>query len=419
MFEPSKCPSASTETSVRSKKKKKQKNSKKKVRRRTERRRQQQRRGKFQRASLMFFSYARINCRFPIDKPIEQQSLQKHNHSAFLCICRFGDWNFNYTATLATKTFRLLPPWRVLLKRFFEPWLASATSQLDRNAWQRVATYKSGSKQIWCRIFFVWIRGRWKKKLHQQPQKKFLWLLVQFFFSTPPLWIHIEKAQTDRTPAHAASTLLSSYSQVFLAFFLQVQIPCDILTKFQCNVSGSSRRIASVVPVQHCCLEEDPSRPTILFPWAALFVVDSLSLILVGHSKGKTHETMKRKQVHHTSTSNDFHAALFVDEYPRPSIDVCTIGNSPTLHTNLSNPHLSFQLWVSKLSKSCQHFLNLLVKEKKQLWQVNVLSPRMPLCGTLSLFRTSFAGCYAFPCVLLGCGVSTCKPYKTSFQRSA
>ena len=26
-----------------------------------------------------------------IDKPIKQQSLQKHNRSAFLCICRFGD----------------------------------------------------------------------------------------------------------------------------------------------------------------------------------------------------------------------------------------------------------------------------------------------------------------------------------------
>ena len=34
--------------------------------------------------------------------------------------------------------------------------------------------------------------------------------------------------------------------------------------------------------------------------------------------------------------------------------------------------------------------------KKKQLWEVNVLSPRMPLYGTLSLFRTSFAGCYAF-----------------------
>ena len=47
--------------------------------------------------------------------------------------------------------------------------LANATSQLDRNAWQRVATYKSGSKQTWRRIFF--------------------------------LWNHIEKAQAGRTPA--------------------------------------------------------------------------------------------------------------------------------------------------------------------------------------------------------------------------
>ena len=64
-FEPSKCPSASTDTSVQSKKKKKkQKNSKKKVRRRTERRRQQQRGGKFQITSILFFTYTRINCRY-------------------------------------------------------------------------------------------------------------------------------------------------------------------------------------------------------------------------------------------------------------------------------------------------------------------------------------------------------------------
>ena len=42
---------------------------------------------------------------------------------------------------------------------------------------------------------------------------------------------------------------------------------------------------------------------------------------------------------------------------------------------------------------------------------MNVLSPSMPLYGTLSLFRTSFGGCHAFPCVSLGCDVSTCKPY--------
>ena len=217
------------------------------------------------------------------------------------------------------------------------------------------------------------------------------------------------RESTDGSNTCPASTLLSSYSQVFIVFFLQVQIPCYIL--ISCATSQVRRAVSlSVVPVQHCCLEEDPPRPTISFPWPVLCVGDSLSLILVGHSKGKTHETMKRRQVHHTSTSNDFHAALFVDEYPRPSIVVCTIGNSLTLNTNLAEPPLSVQLWVNKLSKSYQHFLNLLVKEK-QLWQVNVLSPSMPLYGTLSLFRTSSAGCYVFPCVQLGCDVSTCKPY--------
>ena len=134
-FEPSKRPSASTDTSVRSKKKKKQKNSTKKVRRRTERRRQQQRGGKFQRASILFFTYTRI----PLWLRWAEQTIttSKYNRSAFLFICRFGDWNFSCTATLATKTFRLLPPWRVLPKRFFEPWLEA--KPFDRNAenWKR------------------------------------------------------------------------------------------------------------------------------------------------------------------------------------------------------------------------------------------------------------------------------------------
>ena len=123
------------------------------------------------------------------------------------------------------------------------------------------------------------------------------------------------RESTDGSNTSPASTLLSSYSQVFLVSFPQFQIPCDILSA----CATSQVRVAvslSVVPVQHCCLEGDPSRPTISFPWAVLCAVDSLSLTLVGHSKGKTHETMKRRQVHHTSTSNDFHAALFVDEYP-------------------------------------------------------------------------------------------------------
>ena len=117
---------------------------------------------------------------------------------------------------------------------------------------------------------------------------------------------------------------------------------------FFCHGNRTWRRLAtgrkhrSVVPVQLCCLEEDPPRPTISFPWAVLCVADSLSLIPVGHSKGKRHETMKRRQVHHTSTSNDFHAALFVDEYPRPSIDVCTIETAPHSTQILPNPHYLF-----------------------------------------------------------------------------
>ena len=119
VFEPSKCPSASTETSVRSKKtsvrskkKKKQKNSKTKVRRRTERRRQQQRGGKFQRASLMFFSYTRINCRYglAIDKPIKQQSLQKHNRRLV---------HFSAFVDLATEVSAMLPLWPLKLSVYF------------------------------------------------------------------------------------------------------------------------------------------------------------------------------------------------------------------------------------------------------------------------------------------------------------
>ena len=171
--------------------------------------------------------------------------------------------------------------------------LASATSQLDRNAWQRVAKYKSGCKTN----------------------------LAPYLLCMEP-----HRESTEGSNTSPASTLLSSYSQVFLVFFLQVQIPCSrwpcyILSS--CATSQVRRAVSfSVVPVQHWCLEEDPSRPTISFPLAVLFVVDSLLLILVGHSKGKTHETMKRRQVHHTLTSNDFHAALFVDKYLRPSIDV-------------------------------------------------------------------------------------------------
>ena len=87
--------------------------------------------------------------------------------------------------------------------------LASATSQLDRNAWQRVATYKSGSKQTWRRIFFV--------------------------------WNHIEKAKTDRTPAHVhfAEELQPGFSCLFSSGSDSV-----LHSKFLCYISGSSSRIA-------------------------------------------------------------------------------------------------------------------------------------------------------------------------------
>ena len=210
------------------------------------------------------------------------------------------------------------------------------------------------------------------------------------------------RESTDGSNTSPASTLLSSYSQVFLVSFLQVQIPCYILSS--CATSQVRRVVLlRVVQVQHCCLEEDPSRPTISFPWAVLCVVDSLS---IAHSSWSLERENARN--YETKTSSSY---FDVEWFPcslvrgRRSVPIdwrLHDRKQPTLHTNVAEPPLSVQLWVSKLSKSCQHFLNLLVKEK-QLWQVNVLSPRMPLYGTLSLFRTSFAGCYGFPCISLGC----------------
>ena len=51
-------------------------------------------------------------------------------------------------------------------------WLASATPQLDQNAWQRVATYKSGSKQTYRRIFSAYkttLTNRIKEKCPTSP----------------------------------------------------------------------------------------------------------------------------------------------------------------------------------------------------------------------------------------------------------
>ena len=103
----------SKKTSVRSKKKKKQpeKNSKKKVRRRTERRRQQQRGGKFQRASLMFFSYKRINCRNGLAIYISQSS---NNHFKNTTVVHFSAF-----VDLATEISAILPLWRLKLSVYF------------------------------------------------------------------------------------------------------------------------------------------------------------------------------------------------------------------------------------------------------------------------------------------------------------
>ena len=105
--------------------------------------------------------------------------------------------------------------------------------KLDQNAWQRVATYKSGSKQTWRCTFFVWNHMRKHRRIEHQPS---------FHFS--------EQLQP------GFSCLLSSGSDSVL------------YSKFLCHIF---HRAVSHVPVQHCCLEEDPSRPSISF--LGLFVV--------------------------------------------------------------------------------------------------------------------------------------------------
>ena len=90
--------------------------------------------------------------------------------------------------------------------------LASATSQLDRNAWQRVATYKSGSKQTWRRIFFV--------------------------------WNHIEKAHAHRRIEQQPSFYFAEQLQPGLSCLLSSGSDSVLYSKFLCYVSGSSSRIA-------------------------------------------------------------------------------------------------------------------------------------------------------------------------------
>ena len=189
-----------------------------------------------------------------------------------------------------------------------------------------------------------------------------------------------------------------------------------LYSKFLCYASGSSSRIAQC------------STSLAFLPWRRPVEANHLvSLgcclcggLLIAHSSWSLERENARN--YETKTSSSY---FDVEWFP-----CCLVCGRISAHVDRrlhdrKQPHTPHQscptpiicsVWVSQLSKSCQHFLNLLVKEK-QLWQVNVLSPRMPLYGTLSLFRTSFAGCYAFPCISLGCDVSTCKPYACSTNR--
>ena len=179
--------------------------------------------------------------------------------------------------------------------------LASVTSQLDRNAWQRVAAYKSGSKQTWRGIFFV--------------------------------WNHIEKAQTHRTPAQLPlccswpatarfSCLLSSGSDSVLD------------SKFLWHVSGSSSRIRSL------------SIPALL-PWRRPVEAKHVVFLgcflcgglLIAHSSWSLDRENSRNKETKTSSSY-FDVEWF--PYPHPSIDVCTPARldtgSPYSTQTLPNP---------------------------------------------------------------------------------
>ena len=61
---------------------------------------------------------------------------------------------FSYTATLATKTFRLLPPWRVLLKRFFEPCIQTLSRVHFLLATPRQRAWSVERTLLLCRPFF-------------------------------------------------------------------------------------------------------------------------------------------------------------------------------------------------------------------------------------------------------------------------
>ena len=145
---------------------------------------------------------------------------------------------------------------------------------------------------------------------------------------------HRKSINGSNKTAPSASTSAEQLQQGFLAFFPQVHTLFRILSI--CTTSFVEQHC--FCSVKHLSLDEDieamPCRCLgLFFAWRSF-----LSLVLVGQSTGEKHEKMKRRQIYHnyTSTSSSFHASLWTIENQRPSIDICTIRNSPELGTNLA-----------------------------------------------------------------------------------
>ena len=154
------------------------------------------------------------------------------------------------------------------------------------------------------------------------------------------VWNHIEKAQTN--PTRAQLPLCWTATAKFFLWLLSSGSDSVLYSKFLCHVSGSSSRIAQC------------STSPALLPWRrpveAKHVV-SLGCSLCGglfiaHSSWSLGRENARNNETKTSSSyfdvEWFPCSLVRGRYPRPSIDVCTIGNSPILHTTLAQPHYLF-----------------------------------------------------------------------------
>ena len=186
------------------------------------------------------------------------------------------------------------------------------------NAWQHVATYKSGSKQTWRRIFSVSNRSA--------------------------------KAQTDRTKLpqprfHYAEQLQPGFLALISSGCAVFEVPVPHFLSSHIAVVQSS--IAALTK---------RSRQSISFSWAVFFAWwIFLSLVIAGHSTGKnTKQWNEDKFIIYFDI--EWFPWRFVDEYQRPSIDICTIGNNPELDTNLAHFPISVQLWGTKLLRVVRTF---------------------------------------------------------------